>query len=195
MLAVQMDPPQVPLEPPPSSGFAREAEASRPLIRAVVAAILREGRMHPDVDDCTSEALRRALEGRQRLRAGEPVRPWLLGIARHVALDRVRVRQRDLRRHVQPTADGLESPVDRVPDSAPGADERLERARRMAAIRGAMDQLPAEHREALELFHVEGLAYREISERLSVPIGTVCTWIARGRRAIAVALGETGENA
>jgi DNA-directed RNA polymerase specialized sigma24 family protein len=28
-----------------------------------------------------------------------------------------------------------------------------------------------------------------------VPIGTVCTWISRGRRAIAVALGETGENA
>ena len=184
--------PEVPLEPPSQAGFAREAESLRPVVRAVVAAVLRESRMHPDVEDCTHEALRRALEGRERLRPGEPVRPWLLGIARHVALDALRARARDQRRHLR-ALDDSDSPADRVPDSRPGADERLEEARKLAAIRSAMDGLPTDHRRALLLFHVEGLAYREISARLGVPMGTVCTWIARGRRAIAAALGQDGE--
>jgi RNA polymerase sigma-70 factor (ECF subfamily) len=150
--------------------------------------------MHPDVEDCTHEALRRALEGQDRLRAGEPLRPWLLGIARHVALDSLRAKVRDQRRHVRSLDDGGEAPVDRVPDSTPGADDRLDRARRVAAVQAAMQQLPDDHRRALTLFHVDGLPYREISERLGVPIGTVCTWISRGRRSIATALGETGES-
>jgi RNA polymerase sigma-70 factor (ECF subfamily) len=151
--------------------------------------------MHPDVDDCVSETLRRALEGRERLREGEPLRPWLLGIARHVALDAVRARQRSARRLAQPTSDDNdESLVERVADSGAPADERLDLARRAARVRAAMDRLPDDHRRALEMFHVEGRAYRDISAELGVPIGTVCTWISRARRAIAVSLeGEPKE--
>jgi RNA polymerase sigma-70 factor (ECF subfamily) len=193
MLAVSMGSPQVVRPELQFLGFSAEAEALRPVVRAVAAAVLRAGRTHPDVEDCTNETLRRALEGRDRLRAGEPVRPWLIGIARHVALDMLRARQRDLRRIAQPPADAPDdSPLERVPDSSPGADERLSRARELARVKRAMSSLPDDHRRALELFHVEGLAYREISERLGVPVGTVCTWISRARRAVASALETEG---
>jgi RNA polymerase sigma-70 factor (ECF subfamily) len=43
------------------------------------------------------------------------------------------------------------------------------------------------------LFHVEGVAYQEISERLGVPIGTIATWLSRGRRSLADALAERRE--
>jgi len=162
------------------------------LVRAVAAAVLRESRMHPDVEDCTNETMKRALEGQARLRPGEPLRPWLLGIARHVALDALRARSRSRARTLQPSADG-DDPLDRVPDSTPAVDERLERARRAAAIRRVMSDLPADHRRALEMFHLDGLAYREIAAKLGVPMGTVCTWISRGRRAIADALGDEGK--
>src|SRR5262245_15882905 len=119
MLAVQMGSTGTPLAAGP--GFSHEAESLRPLVRAVAAHILRQNRMHPDVDDCVSGTWRRALEGRERLREGEPLRPWLLGIARHVALDAVRARQRAVRRTVPPPSDDSEeSAVDRVPDSGPG---------------------------------------------------------------------------
>ncbi len=192
MLAVQMG--SSPLVRPPlgGHGFSVETEALRPLVRAVAAAVLRLGRSHPDVEDCTNETLRRALEGRGRLRPGEPVRPWLLGIARHVALDAQRARQRDLRLVVRSDDPEGDAPLDRVADSSPGADERLSRARELARVRSAMATLPEEQRQALELFHVEGLAYREISQRLGVPIGTVCTWISRARRAVAAALDTEG---
>src|SRR4051812_4998967 len=69
-----------------------ETAALRQVVVAVVACVLNERRDHPDVEDCTHEALSRALVGRSRLREGEPFRPWVIGIARHVALDALRGR-------------------------------------------------------------------------------------------------------
>jgi RNA polymerase sigma factor (sigma-70 family) len=173
-----------------NASFPQETAALRPVVRAVIACVLGENRDHPDVEDCTHETLRRALEGHARLRQGEAIRPWLLGIARHVALDARRVRRRERLRDEPATDDDADSPVDRIADPAPPPDERAastERGRRIAA---ALDQLAAPQREAMLLFHVEGEAYQSISERLGVPIGTVATWLSRGRRALAEALAE-----
>src|SRR3954470_15347847 len=71
-----------------------DTAALRGVVRAVAAAILRLGPDHPDVEDCASETLRRAIEGDTRLRRGQPRRPWVIGIARHVALDMLRARKR-----------------------------------------------------------------------------------------------------
>ena len=40
------------------------------------------------------------------------------------------------------------------------------------------------------MFHVEGLGYQDIVKRLGVPLGTVATWLARGRRLLAETVGE-----
>src|SRR5450631_4363486 len=103
--------------------FAAATAELRPHVRAVVAAVLRLGRDHPDVDDCAHEALRRALEGQERLREGEPMRPWVTGIARHVALDALRARKRGRDRAplVRDTEDGAADPLERVPDPRPDA--------------------------------------------------------------------------
>jgi RNA polymerase sigma factor (sigma-70 family) len=164
------------------------AEQLRPVVRALVAHLLGEGRRHPDVEDCTHEALRRALEGRARLRPGEPLRPWVLGIARHVALDLLRSRRRAKIASLPAGDEGGAEPLERIPDSKPGADVELERAERIQRVRSAMQRLPGDQRRALELFHLDGLGYREIAQAMGVPIGTVGTWVARGRRAIAAAL-------
>jgi RNA polymerase sigma factor (sigma-70 family) len=177
---------------PLSHALSEETAALRPVVRAVVACVLGEGRDHPDVEDCTHETLRRALEGQARLREGEALRPWVLGIARHVALDARRRRKRDRREDHGPAGDegDAEAPIDRIADEAPGPDERAvstERARRIAL---ALQALGEPQRRAMILFHVEGQDYKAIAARLDVPMGTVATWLARGRRALADALGE-----
>jgi RNA polymerase sigma-70 factor (ECF subfamily) len=179
------------------SAVFQEAAELRPLVRAVIATMLREGRDHPDVEDCTSETLRRALEGHGRLRDGEALRPWLIGIARHVALDTLRSKKRASRRRAADpgeTDDGGRAQavplVERAPDPAPGPFERLARARRDERIKRAMSELPEGSRKALTMFHIEGLSYQEISARLGVPLGTVATWVARGRKAMAGVLSE-----
>lgn len=161
------------------------------VVRSVVACILRERPDHADVEDCTSEALRRALESSSQARG--PMRPWVLGIARHVALDMLRARQKERARKADVPQDAPSSTtaiIDRLADPSAGADEQLELAERAARVRRVMQSLPDGPRRALELFHLEGLSYQEIGKRLGVPLGTVATWVTRGRKALAEALED-----
>src|SRR5688572_33101207 len=93
------------LTAPATPTLHEQASDLRPLVRAVVACVLRERPDHADVEDCTSEALRRAFESQAQARG--PMRPWVLGIARHVALDTLRARQKQRARSVD------------LPDDAP----------------------------------------------------------------------------
>jgi RNA polymerase sigma-70 factor, ECF subfamily len=171
--------------------FSRQAAPLRPLLRGVVASILHSTPDNPDVDDAVSETMRRALEGRSRLRTGEPLRAWMVGIAKHVALDAARGRARALRR--QPTEgspDSVRDLTDRIPDSKPSPLERAARMQEVRRVEAALRTLPDNQREAVVLFFIDGLSYVEIGKRLEVPMGTVATWILRGRRALAAALKE-----
>lgn len=161
----------------------------RPVVRAVVACILRERPDHADVEDATNEALRRAIEGEHSVRG--PLRPWLLGIARHVALDVLRTRQKQRAREAD-TADtsSAATMIDHLADPGAGADEQIEAAERAARVRRVLATLPPGPRNALELFHLGGLPYLEIAKRLDVPLGTVATWVTRGRKAMAEALED-----
>ena len=121
------------------------------------------------------------------------MRPWVLGIARHVALDTLRARQRQRARNVDLPEDAPSSTaavVDRLADPSAGADEQIELAQRAARVRRVMQTLPEGPRKALELFHLEGLSYQDVSRRLGVPLGTVATWVTRGRKAMAEALED-----
>jgi RNA polymerase sigma factor (sigma-70 family) len=46
----------------------------------------------------------------------------------------------------------------------------------------ALQQLPAEFREVLVLRELEDLSYKEIASIASIPIGTVMSRLARGRK-------------
>ncbi len=182
------------LAAPEPTSLRQQAAELRPLVRAVVACVLRESPDSADVEDCTSEALRRALEEKSDVRG--PVRPWVLGIARHVALDTLRARQKQRARNVEVRDDAPSSTnlvMDRLIDPAAGADEQIELAERAARVRRVLLLLPEGPRNALELFHMEGLSYQDISARLDVPLGTVATWVTRGRKAMAEALEDDVE--
>jgi RNA polymerase sigma factor (sigma-70 family) len=175
--------------------FQEQAGELRPVVKAVVACVLRERQDHADVEDCTSEALKRAFESRAQARG--PIRPWVLGIARHVALDTLRTRQRQRARTAeipQEAPSSTTAVVDRLADPTAGADEQLELAERAGRVRRVLQRLPEGPRKALELFHLEGLPYQEVSKRLGVPLGTVATWVTRGRKAMAEALEDELES-
>jgi RNA polymerase sigma factor (sigma-70 family) len=191
--ATTIDRPAASLTPRPveEPGLAAEIATAMPAVRIVIAAVLTVGRDHADVEDAASETMRRAVEGRCRLRAGEPVRPWLIGIARHVALDARRTRSRAIRRAVG-SSDAEPATTDQLPSIRPDPFEQLASARRDARVREAVARLPDGSRQALTLFHLEGLGYDEIAARLAVPMGTVATWISRGRRTLQGTLAEEG---
>jgi RNA polymerase sigma-70 factor (ECF subfamily) len=156
----------------------------------LIAFLLRRGPRDPEVEDCTNEAFRRTLEGYERVGAGQPLRPWVLGIARHVALDALRERRRAAQLVVVTAAAPFDFLVDQLVATDPTAEERLAVAERAHVLAQTLEAFPAEQRQALLLFHIEGLSYGEIAKQLGVPLGTVGTWLARSRQALAAALRE-----
>ena len=51
-------------------------------------------------------------------------------------------------------------------------------------LQSAMEELPLHFREILLLCEVEEMSYQEISEALSIPIGTVMSRLSRARKAL-----------
>jgi len=175
--------------PPDQDAFAAEAAELAPVVRAVIACILRERVDHADVEDGAAETMRRAVE--KRATAQGALRPWVLGIARHVALDTLRARKRKRAREAQEPAEAEPTStrlVERLADPGEAADERIEKAESLARVKKVLETLPEGPRQALILFHLEELGYQEIAKRLGVPLGTVATWVTRGRKAMAEAL-------
>ena len=46
---------------------------------------------------------------------------------------------------------------------------------------------------ALVKFHVEGKSYQVIAEEMNVPLGTVATWVTRGRKSVVERLRVGGK--
>ncbi|MBL4683833.1 MAG: sigma-70 family RNA polymerase sigma factor [Nannocystaceae bacterium] len=69
------------------------------------------------------------------------------------------------------------------PDPAPGADERIDHARRKSALAAAIEALPRKLREAVRL-RLDGLSYREIGACLGVTETNASVRVTRARRAL-----------
>jgi RNA polymerase sigma-70 factor (ECF subfamily) len=64
----------------------------------------------------------------------------------------------------------------------PGVEAELLRAADSRMLHDALNELPVNFREVLVLRELEGMSYKEIAEVMDVPIGTVMSGLARGRR-------------
>ncbi len=99
---------------------------------------------------------------------------WLYTVGRNLALDRKRRKRRRLIELIVENFDfGMRGAA--VPEMSALADPML--ARRMQA---AMDALPADQREVIELAFFRGLSQSEISHELGTPLGTVKTRLRLG---------------
>jgi RNA polymerase sigma-70 factor, ECF subfamily len=96
-------------------------------------------------------------------------------IIRNKAIDRLRVRQRLERLRDKVTT---ESSFYQEKDET-SADEPTLRER-SALVRSALQQIPQEQRQALELSFFAGLTHEQIAERLATPLGTIKARIRRG---------------
>ncbi|WP_372394306.1 sigma-70 family RNA polymerase sigma factor [Azospirillum sp. HJ39] len=104
-----------------------------------------------------------------RLPDGEAVQNpvgLLFVVADRIALDHCRAANRQRLREAGP-------PDDQLPATDPTADAVMERNETMARLRGAIDALPPKTRDVFLLYHVEGLPYRAIGERLGISPRTV----------------------
>lgn len=109
-----------------------------------------------------------------RFESGRPFRPWLYAVATHQAID---ARRRN-RRHwmvsldaPDPARDGRHADPAARPE--PDGSDRLADAESCDRLRDALDRLPVQQREAVNLVYFRGVKYREAAHLLHVPVGTV----------------------
>jgi RNA polymerase sigma-70 factor (ECF subfamily) len=122
-------------------------------------------------EDLAQETFVRAFVHFDRFDPERPLLPWLFAIARRLCLDLLR-RESVMAR----AAEGLVA-VDPLPSPERQASVK-EQVSRLEQALADLDEGP---REAIVLFHVEELSYRDIAAALDVPVGTVMTWLHRGR--------------
>lgn len=99
---------------------------------------------------------------------------WLLGIARHRAIDATRSKRERARSREQ--ALDFEPPV----GDESGLDRTVEQGLLRDEVRGALAELPSAQRQAIELAYYGGLTRAEIAARLGEPLGTIKTRLRLG---------------
>jgi len=144
-------------------------------------------RLVPDRDqagDAVQEALFSAYRNLSTFRGGS-VRSWLARIAVNAAMDLQRARKR---RPSQPYPE-LEDETWQPADDGAAEPEHLSLAgERSRVLVAALARLPAEQRNCIVLFDVEGYDYGEIARLMGISVGTVKSRIHRGRVALRTAL-------
>lgn len=135
-------------------------------------------------EDVAQDVFTVALRRMSTFRGDSSERTWLFSITRNVV--RNARRRSALRRFVG--FDSLPEP----PSSEPGPSERLESARRRAAVQRSLGKLSTAHREALVLVDMEGHTAKEAGAMLAVPEGTISSRLHHARKAFAAALKREG---
>ena len=131
-----------------------------------------------DADDLVQVVVERALRNHDQFKAGGNLASWMFGIMKNAWLDDRRSRAR--RRETALPDDSGELPAI-TPDDANAS---------LWAVSEAMGKLPEEQRLAVALVLVEGMSYKEAADLLEIPMGTLTSRLARGRTALAAALGD-----
>jgi RNA polymerase sigma-70 factor (ECF subfamily) len=146
-----------------------------------------------EAEDLAQDTYLRAIRSWRTFLRGSDAPRWLLTICRNAFLSRRRVERRFVR--------GLD--LDQLAAPGPGADSAASDGPRRAegsvelapAVMGVVRRLPECFRAILVMVDVQRLSYRQIAAVQGIPIGTVCSRVARARRALQRALAAGARNA
>lgn len=145
---------------------------------------LRMTRSAPDAQDLVQETYAKAYAAFHRFEEGTNLKAWLFRILTNTFITNYRKNQRN------PYKGGTDELVDwNLTRAAESATSGLKSAEIEALdlitdnkITDALMQLPEEFRMVIYLADVEGFSYKEISEIMQSPIGTVMSRLHRARK-------------
>jgi RNA polymerase sigma-70 factor, ECF subfamily len=140
--------------------------------------LLNHGVPEIDAEDLVHDVFVIAYRRWDDYQSSRPLRPWLAGIARNLALKHHERRRREI-----PLLDN-----DR-PDDTPLPDEHLASARARRLVHRVIAQLPTRHRIVLLLHELDGVEAKRLAELWTVGLPTAYTRIRSARQAFAALLG------
>ena len=133
-----------------------------------------------EAEDLVQETYAKALRGFSSFQLGTNFRAWMYRILRNTFLTSRTGLKTTMTVPLESEEDNLELPIElETPEAM-----LIERSN-WQLIQNAIEELPLHNREILLLCDLEELSYREISETLSIPLGTVMSRLSRARNTLA----------
>ena len=133
-----------------------------------------------EAEDLVQETYIKALRGFSSFQLGTNFRAWMYRILRNTFLTSRTGLKATMTVSLEPEEDNFELPIERETPEA----MLIERSN-WQLIQNAIGELPLHYREILLLCGLEEMSYRDISETLSIPLGTVMSRLSRARNSLA----------
>ncbi|WP_166183301.1 sigma-70 family RNA polymerase sigma factor [Paenarthrobacter ureafaciens] len=175
------------VDPSTETAEQRRARFERDAMQYVdqlYSAAMRMARNPSDAEDLVQEAYTKAFSAFHQYKPGTNLKAWLYRILTNTYINLYRKRQREplqsnsdtiedwqLAKAESHTSAGLRSAEAEALDHLPDSD-----------VKNALQSIPEEFRLAVYFADVEGYAYKQISEIMNTPIGTVMSRLHRGRK-------------
>ena len=133
-----------------------------------------------EAEDLVQETYVKALKGFSSFQTNTNFRAWMYRILRNTFLtSRTGLKATSTVSLEEEGEGGMEIPASTGTPESIFIDRAQERL-----LQGAIEELPLHFREILLLCDAEEMSYKEISEALSVPLGTVMSRLSRARKAL-----------
>ncbi len=132
---------------------------------------LRILRNRAEAEDALQEVYVKIWTKADRFAASElsPI-TWLVAIARHHAIDRLRMRR--------PFASGIEPALD-IPDGAPDPEMQVATVFQNEKIYNCLDELEEDRARAVRGAYLDGTSYADLAKQYNIPLNTMRTWLRR----------------
>ena len=155
---------------------------------------LRMTRSRSDAEDLVQETYIKGWRSFHTFQEGTNLRAWLFRIMTNTYINKYNAQKR---KGTEVELDDVEElflykrlgSIDQSQLSSSAEDQMLELFTD-DEVKGALEKLPEDFRIPVLLSDVDGFSYKEISEMLEIPIGTVMSRLHRGRKAMQKMLYE-----
>lgn len=135
-----------------------------------------------DAADATQETFISAYEHMDRYDGQRPVATWLVTICKNVCRDKLRKRKRENKVFSSENNPEIAKLLAEGQEDHTTPDSVLEAEERGLSLGQLYLKLQPKIQQALNSRFVDEDSYKEIAEKLDVPVNTAKTWVRRGRR-------------
>lgn len=165
------------------SGKTSDYDILQKKYRVLISSLIRKMiRDEDDIDDLVQESFIKAYNALDKFQEGYSFSSWLYRIASNTCIDFLRKKRFTTISIENPSYSDEESGGMDIEDKNYEADLGVLGDERRKALYDAIDELPDNYREIIQLRHEQEMDYNEISEKLSLPLGTVKAHLFRARK-------------
>ena len=170
------------------SAFSRLVERHKTTVYGLCYRLLGSA---DEARDAAQETFVRAYLAMKDFDDAQPFGAWTLRIARNHCIDLLRRRRPTLALAGDGREDDTTGVAPELQDKqAMGGEQAMQEREAQRDLEVAVAKLPERYREVISLFHVQHKSYAEIASLMSVPIGTVMTWLHRARKELRTQMAE-----